>query len=124
MCHPCPFFLKANPDLDIGNNLYEYALGGNPTNPADIGYVPMSGTIAVGSTNWFEYVHARRKGSAGELSYVLETSSNLLSNDWSNGSYITLPSTGNLDADFEAVTNRIDTTGKTNEFIRLKVEAL
>ena len=115
----------ANPDNDQLNNLGEYALGGNPTNDADMGYLPTSGIYnAGGVTNWFEYIHARRKGSSGELSYVLETSSNLLSNDWSNGSYITLPTTGNLDADYESVTNRIDTTGKTNEFIRLKIEAL
>ncbi|VGO12506.1 Arylsulfatase [Pontiella desulfatans] len=115
----------ANPDLDYGNNLYEYAMGGNPTNPADIGYLPTSGIYAAGGvTNWFEYIHARRKNSEGELSYVLEASSNLVSNDWNTVSYIELPMTGNLDADYESVTNRIDTTGKTNEFIRLKVEVL
>ena len=115
----------ANPDNDQLNNLGEYAMGGNPTNSADIGYLPTSGIYnAGGISNWFEYVHARRKGSSGELGYVLETSSNLLSNDWQAGSYITLPTTGNLDADYESVTNRIDTAGKTNEFIRLKIEAL
>jgi hypothetical protein len=114
----------ANPDLDVADNLYEYAMGGNPTNPADIGYLPMAGTMDEGGTNWFEYVHARRRGSEFELSYVLESSLNLTSNDWNTASYIELPMTGNLDADYEAVTNRIDTTGKANEFIRLNIEEL
>jgi hypothetical protein len=113
-----------NPDSDELNNLGEYALGGDPTNGADIGYLPTSGTVAEGGSNFFECVHARRKDSAGELSYVLESTSDLVSSNWTAGSYVTLPSTGNLDTDYEAVTNRIDTSGKTNEFIRLKVEAL
>ena len=115
---------SANPDGDALNNLGEYALGGNPTNGADVGYLPMAGTSVKGGTNWFEYIHARRKDSSGELGYALETTSNLISNDWSMGSYITLPATGNLDPDYESVTNRIDTTGKTNEFVRLKIEVL
>ena len=102
----------------------EYGLGGDPADGADIGYHPACGTVSGGGTNGFEFIHARRIGSDGELNYTLETSSNLLSNDWAAGSYIELPMTGTLDAEYEAVTNRIDTTGKTNEFIRLKIEAL
>ncbi|MDF7808116.1 hypothetical protein P4E94_11750 [Pontiellaceae bacterium B12219] len=113
---------NANPDNDSAQNLYEYALGGNPTNSADIGYLPTSGILAEEGTNFFEYAYARRIGSAGELAYTVESAFNLVSNDWNAAEYIELPMTGNLDADFEAVTNRIGTTGKTNEFIRLKVE--
>jgi hypothetical protein len=115
---------SANPDSDAGNNFYEYALGGNPTNGSDVGYLPTSGTIAEGGTNFFEYVHAQRKGSEAELAYVLESTSNLISNDWKTADATVLPITGNLDADYESVTNRIDTMGKTNEFIRLKIEEL
>ncbi|MDF7823569.1 sulfatase-like hydrolase/transferase [Pontiellaceae bacterium B12227] len=110
----------ANPDLDFGNNLYEYALGGDPTNGADIGWLPTIGNAA----GEIDYVHARRIGSESELSYALEFSSNLLSNDWKPGPYIELPITGTLDARYESVTNRIDTIGRTNEFIRLTVEEI
>ncbi|MDF7809503.1 hypothetical protein P4E94_18820 [Pontiellaceae bacterium B12219] len=71
-----------------------------------------------------EYTYARRIGSESELSYSLESSSNLVSNDWNAGIFTELPTTGILDSNFESVTNLIDTTGKTNEFIRLKVDAL
>jgi hypothetical protein len=77
-----------------------------------------------GGTNWFEVVHTRRQHSEDELEYVIDTSSNLISNDWKTASFQTRPTLGNLDADYESVTNRIDTAGKTNEFIRLKVDAL
>ncbi len=114
----------ANPDNDPVANLAEYALGGNPTNASDIGYLPMAGTVDEGGTNFFEYIYPRRIGSSSELAYFLETCSNLLSNDWTVASYRELPTTGTMDAEFEAVTNRIDTTGKPNEFVRLSIEAL
>jgi hypothetical protein len=115
----------ANPDGDAANNLYEYGVGGNPTNPADIGYLPTGGIYdAGGVTNFFEYVYARRTTPGHGLLYTVESTDDLVSGSWTNSGAIELPMTGNLDADFEAVTNRIDTVGKTNEFIRLKIEAL
>ena len=113
-----------NPDGDVLNNLYEYGLGGDPTNSADIGHVPAFGILDEGGTNFIEYTYARRVGSGGILDYYLETTANLLSNDWANSGYVMLPDTDVIDADFEAVTNRIDAAGKTNEFIRLIIESL
>jgi hypothetical protein len=115
---------SANPDSDVLNNLYEYGLGGDPTNSADIGHVPAFGILDEGGTNFVEYTYARRVGSGGILNYYLETTANLLSNDWANSGYVMLPDTDVIDADFEAVTNRIDAAGKTNEFIRLIIESL
>ena len=114
----------ANPDGDELINLFEYALGGNPTNGSDVGYVPVYGLYSEGGTNWFEYIYARRIGSEGELNYWLETCSNLLSNDWADSGYVELPVTGEIDDDFESVTNRIDISGRTNGFIRLMIEPL
>lgn len=114
----------ANPDSDALNNLGEYAQGGNPTNAADIGYLPVSNTVVEGGTNFFEYVYARRTTPGHGMIYTVESSSNLLSNDWKVGTYITLPTTGNLDGDDEAVTNRINTSGRTNGFIGLRIDAL
>ncbi|VGO12501.1 Arylsulfatase [Pontiella desulfatans] len=114
----------ANPDNDSADNLIEYAMGGDPLDDSDTGYVPTSGMLAENGTNWFEFVHPRRIGAEGEIAYRIESSSNLISNDWKTAAHTELPMTGSLDAAYEAVTNRIDTTGKTNEFIRLKVEAL
>ena len=41
----------ANPDADLANNLYEYGFGGDPTNPADIGYLPILGKTGSISSN-------------------------------------------------------------------------
>jgi len=112
----------ANPDGDPINNLYEYGLGGNPTNEADIGNIPTFEKASISGTNFFEYVHARRTTPGHGLSYYLELTPDLVAGNWTNSGYVALPATGTIDTDFESVTNRIDTTGKTNEFIRLVIE--
>jgi hypothetical protein len=114
---------SADPDRDAANNLYEYALGGNPTNEADTGHAPVYGPMDEGGTNYMEYTYARRIGTEDELDYRLELATDLVIGNWTNSGYVELPVTGTIDAGFEAVTNRIDTAGKTNEFIRLLIEA-
>ncbi|WP_168442093.1 Ig-like domain-containing protein [Pontiella desulfatans] len=60
------------------NNLVEYALGMNPTN-SDAGSRESVGTTLDGGTNFFEYVHSRRSGFAGQgLTYLLIDSTNLV----------------------------------------------
>jgi hypothetical protein len=108
-----------NPDGDELSNFAEYALGGDPTNPADSGFVQR---LSI-TSHELDFVYARRIGVEGELDYYLETCSNLLSNDWTQGSYEEHLDTGTLSDEFEAVTNRFDITGKTNQFIRLKIHA-
>ena len=103
-------------DDDGADNLIEYALDGNPTNPADIGIVPIYGT----SGNVFEYIYPRRKASNSGLTYYLELTDNLVLGGWTNTGYAETGA-GNIDAVFESVTNEIPTTGKTNEFIRLRI---
>ncbi len=103
-----------DPDLDGLDNLAEFGVGGNPTNPLSVGHTP---TI-VNLSNVFRYVYPRRLNSG--LSYWLETSDNLLSNDWKTSGYMELPMVGNLDPDFEAVTNEVATTNN-QAFIRLKI---
>ena len=110
-----------DPDGDLLNNLTEFALGGNPTNAASVGFSPMLDASGIES-NMVHFVYPRRIGAGSELTYILEFCSDLTSDNWTVGDYVELPETGSLNDDFEAVTNRIDTTGKTKEFMRLRVE--
>jgi len=67
-----------NPDGDALNNLAEYAMGGDPTNRADIGYVPEFKLLKISDTNYFEYVHVRRTDAESRgLIYFLETTQQL-----------------------------------------------
>lgn len=101
-------------DGDLWNNLLEYALGGNPTNGLDKGH-PQSWGQGVGN---MVYVYPRRKAS--DLSYWLETSTNLVSNVWTNSGYA-VSGTGTIDAEFDAVTNTVPMADDQG-YVRLRIE--
>jgi acetyl esterase/lipase len=107
-----------NDDGDQLNNLVEYALGGNPTNPADVGIVPEFGIISDGGSA--SCIYRRRTAEDSGVSYPLELTDNLVSNDWKTTGF-TETGAGDIDGIFESVTNEISTLGKTNEFIRLRI---
>jgi hypothetical protein len=101
-------------DWDGLANLYEFGLGGNPTNGSDTGHPPRWSRNAGDMT----YVYPRRLDSG--LTYWLETSTNLVANDWTNSGYVELPETGTRGTDFETVTNTVPVT--TSEgFLRLRI---
>jgi hypothetical protein len=111
-------------DGDLYNNLYEYALGGDPT-VANTAHVPAFGDTAVdGGTNYILYVYAKLKDNVSAnrgLSYFLETNPNLMFGTWTNDNYEVI-GTGSLDAEFNAVTNRVSTDAADAQFIRLQIE--
>jgi len=102
-------------DDDRLDNLGEYALGGNPTNAADVGQVPTLGSD--GGT--MVYVHAQRADDS-TLSYYLETSTNLVSTVWTNSGYTVMATnvTGEM---FNYVTNALS-IDRDRAFFRLRVE--
>ncbi len=104
-------------DGDSLLNMAEYALGGNPTNPADRGHIP---TVGIGS-NWLDYVHVKRSAPNSGVTYTVEVADNLVAPNWTTNG-VAIVGTGVLDATFDTVTNRISIEIKTNQFIRLIVE--
>lgn len=113
--------LTDNPDNDALNNLYEYAVGGNPTNKADTGYASAYATTEDGGTNYIEYVYYKRDDAVDRgLSYYLELTGNLSTPAWTNAGYEV---TGEVAAEpgFNTVTNRVPTSNAA-EFIRLQIE--
>lgn len=110
-----------NPDNDSLNNLYEWALGGDPTNGADIGHVPVYGILEDGGSTWLEYTYAKRNDAASlGLTYHLEQTTDLV-DSWVDGNYDVVD-TGVLDGEFDAVTNRVSTEVESEQFLRLIVE--
>jgi hypothetical protein len=102
-------------DFDGVNNLYEYGFGGDPTNPAWSGYLPVADISATG----FSYVYPRRENSG--LVYTIETSTNLLSNVWNQSGTVELEPAGVVAAGFEAVTNEVSMENDET-FVRLVIE--
>lgn len=106
-----------DPDGDGLDNLTEFAFGGNPADSNSVGYAPAYSI----QSNQFNYEYPRRRNAG--IEYILETSSNLTSNDWTAGGVVELPVTGNLDADFETVTNQVPLSDD-EQFIRLNIREL
>jgi len=114
--------LVDNPDDDPLDNLGEYALGGDPADGMDVGYVPANTMLEAGGTNSFEYVYAKRNDAeARGLVYSLELTDDLLSDSWTNGN-VEVVGIGTLDDEFDSVTNRVPAVGDEQGFIRLRVE--
>ncbi|MDF7798619.1 hypothetical protein P4C99_04045 [Pontiellaceae bacterium B1224] len=104
--------MAVDSDMDGVNNLYEYGLGGDPTNPAWSGYLPVAEISGAG----FNYVYPRRENSG--LEYYVETSTNLLSNVWNTSGIIELETAGIAAPGFEAVTNEVSME-REQTFVRL-----
>lgn len=110
-----------NPDGDMLNNLYEYALGGNPE-VADTGNASTFRTLEADGGKFLEYVYAKRADAEDRgLDYYLETSPDLIHPSWTNDNYTVLGS-GTLDDEFNTVTNQVPTAEEAKQFIRLMIE--
>ncbi|MCK5920908.1 MAG: hypothetical protein KAG66_08195, partial [Methylococcales bacterium] len=115
-----------NPDGDLLDNLYEYALGGDPTDGSDVGNRSTYQTSEDGGTNYLVYVYAELTDNISAnrgLTYFLETTTDLIYVPWVSANYEEL-GTGNeaFAPGFNAVTNRISTDVEIQQFIRLQVE--
>jgi len=106
----------ADPDFDYDGdgqiNLYEYGLGGDPTNGLDRGTEPVfaidGGTL--------EYVHVARTDDA-TLDYHLELTPELVISSWTNNGY-SVTGTNDLGTGFAEITNTVP-TDLDAKFIRL-----
>lgn len=98
-------------------NLYEYGLGGDPTNGFVDGNIPTFGQDGGGML----YIHAQRNDDTN-LVYYLETDTDLIAApSWTNSGYTVTGTNTMLGGDFDEVTNSVPTTDP-NRFIRLIIE--
>ena len=107
-------------DGDGFKNLYEFGVGGNPTNANDVGYPITYKLNSTAGTNWLEYVHPQRSDPNSGLLYWLELGTNLAAPVWTNAGY-TVVGSGPLTSGFLSVTKRIETDVKSQQFIRLRI---
>lgn len=110
----------ADDDNDGWDNLTEFALGGDPTNNANNGYVPTARLTNLDGTNQIVYAFGRRSSNSG-LTYHLETASHLVPGDWSDSGYTTSGTTGMINDQFESVTNWVNMVDQ-QRYIRLVID--
>jgi hypothetical protein len=104
----------ADDDLDGRNNLYEYALAGNPKAAADKGVDP----VLVKTGTGLEYAHLRRK-NVPDLIYTVETRTNLISGVWTPGGFSVLR-TNSYNADYDEIIHGVSPTNP-HSYFRLKI---
>lgn len=110
----------SDPDLDLVDNLSEYAFGGNPTDDTDIGLLSEGTVVNVGS-NVLEYVYYRRSDVDSGLTYSLEYRTDLIIGDWSDLTGYTEVGPGEFNDEMDAVTNHVP-VDSAEAFIRAKAE--
>lgn len=104
-----------DPDGDGADNFYEYGFGGNPTNSQDIGVPPFLNR----SDDGFKYIYVRRTNDS-VLSYLIETTDDLVNGVWSSGDSIAVGSEV-FNSDLQLITHRIE-SANPKMFVRLRVE--
>ena len=106
-------------DGDGQLNIYEFGLGGNPTNSSDIGTEPVYEIVNQGGTNVMKYVHVRLVDA--DITYHLETDTDLVADPgWTNAGW-SVVGVGAEVAGFEAVTNVVDASADVG-FVQLVIE--
>jgi hypothetical protein len=111
--------LTDNPDGDVYKNLYEYGVGGNPTDGNINGNLP----VASQQGSVIEYVYYRRDDAVSRgLTYEvqLETDLMLESLGWTNAPVTVTGTNVGAVAGFDAVTNEVSIDVEA-KFIRLEV---
>ena len=104
----------ADPDGDGLNNLYEYGLGGDPTNSADQGTSPTYRKLSAE----IQYVYPARTDDS-DIEYYLEINDDLIYGTWTNSGY-TAASGPSGTPDWDSVTNSIS-TDVAEKYIRLMI---
>jgi hypothetical protein len=111
---------NADPEGDGMDNLFEYALGGDPNVDDATSIMPFYELYSVNGDTWFNYIYYRRLDAlARNLTYEVLATSDLVSNVWTNS--VEEVGTFPLDSEFEAVFNRISTDTEAHQFMKLEI---
>ncbi len=108
-------------DGDGLSNVYEFGLGGDPTNAFDRGTSPVFEVMDVGGSNVARYVYPKLSYPGSGLAYFLELSTNLADGIWTNAGY-TVAGIDVPGGPLNLVTNVADTVAD-QKFIRLIIES-
>ena len=109
-----------DPDADGLDNLYEYGLGGDPTNALDQGTSPEFAVVEDAGGDFFGYIYPQLSDPQSGLSYHLELNTDLATGSWVDAGY-TVEGTNVTGSVLNFVTNTTD-LAEDQKFIRLIIE--
>lgn len=107
----------ADPDGDGINNLYEYGLGGDPTNSMVIGTLPLFEITDQGGSNVCRYIHVQRTDPQSGISYSVQQTPGLVSAVWTNDGFTVTGESGDVGG-FKTVTNQTSAEA-VSKFVQL-----
>lgn len=102
-------------DGDGLSNIFEYGLGGNPTNVADEVHLPQM----VVSNGMASYTHVVLTDSGADITYIVEQTTDLVTELWTNTNWSAVTTNATTDAAFDAVEYQI--AGEEQLFLRLRI---
>jgi hypothetical protein len=96
-------------------NVYEYGLGGDPMDPDDQGTLPVMSVSNGGAS----YTHVLLTDSTADISYIVEQTSDLVGEPWTNADWSAVTTNTTTDAAFDAV--EYQTADGDRLFLRLRI---
>lgn len=109
----------ADDDGDLLSNVFEYGVGGNPTNAMDTGTLPTFRVVEQEGASVIEVAHLVRASSLEDIEYTLLMRENLMTGSWTNASAVV--TSGSIDATWDMATNTIPTDLPTH-FFKVQIE--
>ncbi len=105
-------------DGDGQLNVYEYGLGGDPTNSLDIGTEPM---FSYGADTNVTFSHVILTDPSADITYTVEQVDGLSLGTWTNSGWNLISTNATADSDFDEVQYRVWGGDKDKLFIRLRI---
>lgn len=106
-------------DADGINNYAEFVFGGDPLNSADRGLGIAAQPVIHEGTNAISLTYPRRK-ELDQFTWTIESTTNLLRNEWITPPHLTFPGIDSMHPDFSTVSNIIPYSGD-RMYLRLNV---
>ncbi|MDZ8119139.1 hypothetical protein [Pontiella agarivorans] len=105
-------------DDDGLSNLYEYGLGGDPTDDRDQGNLP---SMVYGGDDTVTYYNVMLSDPDAGIEYIVEQTTDLESNPWTASGWSTITNYPSADPDFDQAEHRISGGDKDQLFFRLRI---
>ncbi len=105
-------------DLDGKSNLYEYGLGGNPTNGTDD---CIQSVFVYGPSDIVSFTHSELTDPERGITYIVENSTDLVDGTWTNSGWSLVSTNASETSGFEDISHQFNGAGSSSQFFRLRI---
>lgn len=105
-------------DFDGKINLYEYGLGGNPTNGTDD---CIQSVFIYGTNDMVSFTHSELTDPERGITYIVENNTDLVSGTWTNSGWSLVSTNSSETSGFEEISHQFNGAGSSEQFFRLRI---